>query len=263
MIVVNNLWKSFGKQTVLKGLTLKVEKGETLVILGRSGEGKSVLLRQIIGIETLDEGFVEVSGKVITGLNEKDLYEALKNIGMLFQSGALFDSMTVKDNVAFYLREHGDPQTGEVMSEAEISQRVKDVLEQVGLAGTEDKMPANLSGGMKKRAAFARLIAYRPPILLYDEPTTGLDPIMSNQMGDLIVEIQKQLDATSIVVTHDIPVALKVADRIAILDGGKVGYIDTKKNFLKGEHPLIPQFLKNAFFNYNDKITQQEKGAQS
>lgn len=240
MIRVRNLHKSYFGNKVLKGLDLDVQTGETLVILGRSGSGKSVLLRQIIGLEKPDEGEVVVDDVVINRLKESDLYAAISEMGMLFQASALFDSMTVGENTAFYLHQHKH------YSEKEIKEKVSEALGVVGLEGKEDIMPSDLSGGMRKRAALARLIVYRPKILLYDEPTTGLDPITAMQINELIVKIQKELHSTSIVVTHDICSAFFVADRIALNHEGKILYITTKEDFIKIDDPIVQTFLKNS-----------------
>ena len=240
-----NLHKSYGKKEVLKGINLTINSGETLVILGRSGAGKSVLLRQIMGLEKPDSGEVYVDDIALSPLKGHELYKALGHMGMLFQASALFDSFTVADNTAFYLHEHRK-RSGNNLTEDEIQERVHEALEMVGLGGTEDLMPSDLSGGMRKRAALARLIVYRPKILLYDEPTTGLDPITAMQINDLMVQIQDELDATSIVVTHDLCSAFHVADRIALNHEGQIPYITTKEEFVKIEDPLIQTFLKNS-----------------
>ncbi len=240
IIVAKDLWKSYGKTPVLEGLDLTVYEGETLVILGRSGVGKSVLLRQIIGLEKPDRGSVTVNGRNISQLSGKELYESLHSMGMLFQGGALFDSMTVSENVSFFLHEHDH------LTEEEIDKRVKEALHMVGLDGVDDVMPSDLSGGMKKRAALARLIVYRPPILLYDEPTTGLDPITAMQINNLIKKTQKELNATSIVVTHDLRSAITVGDRLAMHDSGKIAFVADKSSFLKSDNPLIKNFLQDA-----------------
>jgi phospholipid/cholesterol/gamma-HCH transport system ATP-binding protein len=237
MIKVKNLWKRYGNLQVLKGLNLEILTGETVVILGRSGVGKSVLLRQIMGIETADEGSIEFDRKMSEG-----------SIGMLFQGAALFDSMTVGQNTAFYLHQHPDPHTGKWLSEKEVNERVSWALDCVDLPNTQSKMPSDLSGGMRKRAALARVIAYKPMIVLYDEPTTGLDPITSMQINGLINKTQKDLKATSIVVTHDIKSALEVGDRIAFHHEGQIRHIAPKDEFFNLDDPLIQQFFTNAIF---------------
>lgn len=238
MIRITNLWKRFGKVDVLKGLNLEVHQGEILVILGRSGVGKSVLLRHIIGIEKPDAGTIEVDGCNITNLKKHQIYHAVRNMGMLFQSAALFDSMTIEENTGFYLAQHNKN-----LSKDEIKQKVKAALEMVGLEGTEQKMPSDLSGGMRKRAGLARLIVYRPSILLYDEPTTGLDPITSQQINELIVKTQNELKGTSIVVTHDITSALYIADRLALHQDGQIVHVAPTDEFMKLDNPTI-NFLR-------------------
>lgn len=245
MIKIRNLKKSFNGHQVLDGLDLDVEKGETLVILGRSGMGKSVLLKHIIGISKPDDGTIDVEENRISDLSGPDLYKIVINMGMLFQGAALFDSMNVEENTGFFLQEHGDIATNKKFTPAEIKDKVAHALEMVGLAGTENKMPSELSGGMRKRAALARLIVYRPSIILYDEPTTGLDPITAMQINELIVKTQQELKATSIVVTHDILSALFVADRLALLDEGKILHIDKPDAFMKIDNPII-EFLRKT-----------------
>lgn len=245
MIEIRNLKKSFKKSKVLDGVDLDIQKGETLVILGRSGTGKSVLLKHIIGITKPDDGTIDIDGKRISDLSGPDLYKAIINMGMLFQGAALFDSMNVEENTGFFLDQHGDIAAGTKFTEKEIHERVSKALEMVGLAGTEQKMPSELSGGMRKRAALARLIVYRPSIILYDEPTTGLDPITSMQINELIVKTQHELKATSIVVTHDILSALHVADRLALLDEGKIVHIAEPEAFMKIDNPII-EFLRKT-----------------
>lgn len=245
MIKIRNLHKRFKNLAVLKGLNIDVNEGETLVILGPSGGGKSVLLKHIIGIAKPDQGTVEVNGVTISDLSGPDLLRAVKRMGMLFQGAALFDSMTVAENTGFYLTEHDDPETGKKITKEEIAYRVDEALKMVGLAGTQDKMPNELSGGMRKRAGLARLIVYRPKILLYDEPTTGLDPITAMQINELIVETKHKLKATSIVVTHDISSALYVGDRLALLRNGQIAHIGEPNSFIKIEDPII-DFLRKS-----------------
>ena len=243
MIRIRNLWKRYGKNQVLKGLNLDVHKGETLVILGRSGVGKSVLLKHIIGLEKPDKGSIEIDGVEITQLKKHEIYQAVRNMGMLFQGSALFDSMSVEENTAFYLKQHGDPVTGKKLSPEAVKAKVEKALAMVGLEGTEQEMPPSLSGGMRKRAALARLIVYRPLILLYDEPTTGLDPITAEQINELIVKTQTELKGTSIVVTHDINSALFVADRLALHQDGQIVHVADPKSFMQKSHPII-DFLR-------------------
>lgn len=240
MIHVQDLWKAYGSLEVLKGLNLDVFTGETLVILGRSGVGKSVLLKQIIGIERPDKGFIEIQDKKVLGPPYLKGSSSLK-IGMLFQGAALFDSMNIGENVAFYLRQHEKN-----LTEQEIEDRVNAALSMVGLENVQKKMPSELSGGMRKRAALARLIVYRPSIILYDEPTTGLDPITAMQINDLINQTKQELKATSVVVTHDITSALEVGDRLALHFEGKIAQVAPKEEFFKINDPTIQSFIENA-----------------
>ena len=209
------VFKSFEAQPALKGLDLWIPRSEITTILGPSGCGKSVTLKHVIGIELADVGKVIVAGYDMERIRQGELIELRKRIGVLFQSSALFDSMTIKENVAFGLRMHTR------MSEEEIAERVHVCLDAVRLAGTEAKMPVELSGGMRKRAALARAIAMEPDFILYDEPTTGLDPNTSNVVGDYILKLQSELNVTSVVVTHDMPLARRVSDRVALLYDGK------------------------------------------
>jgi len=239
MIKIENLSKEFEGHQVLKGLNLRIEKGETLVVMGRSGCGKSVLLKLIIGLIPPDEGQIWVDGSEITKLNEKQMGAVRRKFGMVFQSAALFDSLTVAENVGFSLSRHT------YMSRNEITHIVSEKLELVGLGGTEELMPSELSGGMKKRVSVARAISMNPEIVLYDEPTTGLDPVTSGEINFLIAELYRSLKVTSIVVTHDLKSAFTVATRMAMLHEGKMVAIDTPDEFRKNTEPVIKQFLLN------------------
>jgi phospholipid/cholesterol/gamma-HCH transport system ATP-binding protein len=243
VIVVEDLWKSYNGLQVLRGISFEVHRGETLVVVGLSGAGKSVMLRHIMGLEPPDRGKIMINGTDITALDERERLDLLRSMGMLFQQSALFDSMTVAENTAFYLLQHGDPRTGEFLSGDEIMERVRHALKLAHLEDAEEKMPSDLSGGMRKRAALARLLAYRPEILLYDEPTTGLDPITAQQINELIKNVQRELEATSIVVTHDMASAFEVGDRLALHSGGKLTYIVEKEKFAQIDDPIVKQFL--------------------
>lgn len=240
MIKIENLEKSFGDNYVLRGVNLDIHDGETLVIIGRSGCGKSVLLKNIIGLLDPDEGEVIIDGKKISDLSQKKLYELRKNFGFLFQGAALFDSMTVGENVGLALAENTN------MSKSEIASVVAEKLEIVGLPGIEDMNPADLSGGMKKRVSLARSLSTNPKYILYDEPTTGLDPVMSDQIDDLIKELSDRLKVTSIVVTHDIFSVYDVADRVAMMHEGKVYFEGTPNELVKSEDELIKNFLNRT-----------------
>ena len=240
MIQIRGLTKQLGSKRVLDGLDLDIPKGETLVVLGPSGTGKSVLLKHIIGLMTPDRGTVEIDGVNIVGMKERDLDEVRKRFGMLFQGAALFDSMTVGENVGLALREHTR------MKDREIRARVEERLEWVGLKGVEAMKPASLSGGMRKRAGLARAIAMDPQFILYDEPTTGLDPIMADVIDRLIRDLQKRMGVTSIVVTHDLTSATKVADRMAMLYGGKVVFQGTPAEVHATKDPLMRQFIEGS-----------------
>ncbi len=245
MIKIRGLKKTYDRVPVLDRLDLDVQNGETLVVLGRSGVGKSVLLKHIIGITKPDAGTVDVNDVRITDLEGPDLYRAIQEMGMLFQGGALFDSMDIQANTEFYLRQHGNRKTGCHYSRSELEELVEEALHMVDLDGTQRKMPSELSGGMRKRAALARLIVYRPSIILYDEPTTGLDPITAMNINQLIVKTQRELKATSIVVTHDILSALYVGDRLALHKDGKIAYIEKPDKFLEIDDPIIA-FLRKT-----------------
>jgi len=232
--------KAFGSNRVLRGLDLEVRRGQTVVVLGGSGSGKSVLLRQTIGLQRPDRGEVWVDGQEITDFDEAQLIETRKKVGMLFQAGALFDSMTVEDNVAFALREHTDWDSDKVAA------RVREVLGLVELEDVEQLMPASLSGGMRKRVALARSIALAPRAILYDEPTTGLDPIIANTINHLIRSLQARLGVTSIVVTHDIRSAFTVGDRIAFLHEGTIHFDGTVEQAKGTSEPLLKKFIEGG-----------------
>ena len=237
MIAVRSLAKKIEQQEILRGVDLEVKTGETLVIIGRSGGGKSVLLKHIVGLMEPDVGEIWIQGQNIIGMNERELGEIRKKVGILFQSGALFDSMTVKDNIAFPLREAGerDPKV--------LHEKVAEMLEVMEMEGQEDKMPESLSGGMKKRVGLARSIIRRPSCVLYDEPTSGLDPVVADSINRLIHRLQKRFGMTSVVVTHDMKSAFDVADRIAYLHQGHIYFHGTPRQLQKSTDPLIQDFL--------------------
>ncbi|HET9795713.1 MAG TPA: ABC transporter ATP-binding protein [Thermoanaerobaculia bacterium] len=234
--------KTYEGRAVLAGASLTVLSGETMVILGPSGTGKSVLLRHINGLTKPDSGQVFVCGRDIVPLSEEELVEVRLRVSMLFQGGALFDSMNVLDNVAFPMREHTE------MTPKEIKDRVADKLAMVGLPGTQKKMPSELSGGMRKRVALARSIALDPEIILFDEPTTGLDPINSEKINELIDDLNERLKATFVVVTHDIVSARVISDRVAFLHGGTFEFVGTFAEAAQGGHPILSDFFRSQGF---------------
>jgi len=240
MIEIKNLKKKFDNNEVLRGVNLRIEDGETLVVIGPSGCGKSVLLKLIIGIYKPDEGEIIIDGEDITKMNLKDLYQIRKRFGFQFQGSALFDSMNVAENVGLGLRENTN------LSPDEISRIVTEKLSLVGLSGVENVMPSDLSGGMKKRVGLARSLATDPDIILYDEPTTGLDPIMSDQIDDLIKELSGKLKVTSIVVTHDIFSVYDVATNVALMHEGKIYFHGTPKELLKSDDNIVKEFLNRT-----------------
>jgi len=240
MIEIIDLKKSFNGKVVLDGIDLSIEKGKITVIIGRSGEGKSVLIKHIIGLLKPDSGKILIDGHDMTKMREREFIEVLKRFGMLFQGAALFDSMTVAGNVGFPLKEHTD------LSDKEIRKIVSEKLRRVGLVGVEDMMPADLSGGMKKRVGLARAIVMDPEIVLFDEPTTGVDPILADSIADLMLETQRALKTTYIAITHDIQLTYKIADKVAMLHQGKIVEQGAVEEMKKNPNPLLRQFLTGS-----------------
>ena len=237
MIAVRDLRKAIGDEEILRGVNLDIAVGETLAIIGRSGGGKSVLLKHLIGLMQPDAGEIWVAGKNITGMRERQLTSIRQKVGILFQSGALFDSMTVEENIAFPLREAG------MRDVKAMRARVNEVLELVELQGENIKMPESLSGGMRKRVGLARAIIRQPSCVLYDEPTSGLDPVVSDSINHLIRRLQARFQMTSIVVTHDMKSAMQVGDRIAYLHEGRIYFDGTPAELQQCDDPLIQDFL--------------------
>ena len=237
MIEVRDLRKSFGAQLVLDSVGFRIENGESVAIIGRSGSGKSVLLKHLIGLLQPDMGEVLIDGENIVPMNERQLLRVRRKFGMLFQGAALFDSMTVAENVAFGLRRY------EHLTEAEIVQRVSETLEMVDLPGTENKKPAELSGGMRKRVGLARAIIYEPQIVLYDEPTTGLDPIVSDSIDQLMARVRDQLKVTTVVVTHDMRTARRIGQRVLMLHDKKIYASGTADEIFASQDPVVRQFI--------------------
>jgi phospholipid/cholesterol/gamma-HCH transport system ATP-binding protein len=237
-----DVWKRYGSREILAGVNLTIFRGEVMCILGPSGTGKSVTLRHINGLTKPDSGDVRVFGESVVPLDEEELAPIRRRLAMLFQGGALFDSMNVEQNVAFPLQEHTDK------SPAEIAALVSEKLQMVGLPGTQKKMPSELSGGMKKRVALARSIALEPEIILYDEPTTGLDPLTSEKIAQLVVDINVRMQTTSVVVTHDIVTARTVADRLAFLHQGRFQFIGTFDEAARGGHPVLREYFRSMGF---------------
>jgi phospholipid/cholesterol/gamma-HCH transport system ATP-binding protein len=237
MIELIDLHKSFGDHQVLRGASLRIEKGESMVVIGCSGSGKSVIMKHVIGLLKPDRGTVLIDGTDIWKLSEKELYRLRGRFGMLFQYAALFDSLTVEENVGFALTHQKEK------SKKEIKKRVEACLDLVGLPDVLDKKPSELSGGMKKRVGLARAIAQQPEVVLYDEPTTGLDPIMADAINDLIIEMREKLQVTSLAITHDMVSAYKIADRIAMLYDGKIIETGTPEEIRNSENPVVKQFI--------------------
>jgi phospholipid/cholesterol/gamma-HCH transport system ATP-binding protein len=241
VIEINNLRKGFGNQEVLKNVSLQLFNGENLVVLGKSGSGKSVLIKCIVRLLLPDDGTITVLGEDVSALRSDGLGELRKKIGFLFQNGALYDSMTVKQNLEFPLR-----RTKKNLTQKEIADKIREVLEHVGLSDTSDKMPSQLSGGMRKRISLARTIVVDPMILLYDEPTTGLDPATAGEISFLINAVQKKYKTSSIIITHDIECARATADRVIMLHDGRVHQEGNLEMFEKSTDPLIESFFKQS-----------------
>jgi len=237
MIEVRDLKKSFGPQPILDGVSFQIEEGESLVIIGRSGGGKSVLLKHIIGLLQPDAGAVVIDGEDITHMDERNLIRVRSKFGMVFQGAALFDSLNVAENVAFAFRRE------KKFTEKEIAKKVSEVLEMVELPGVEKKKPSELSGGMRKRVGLARAIIYHPQIVLYDEPTTGLDPIVSDSIDKLIIRVTECMKVTAIVVTHDMRSARRVGNRIVMLHNKKVYAAGTPEEIFASPDPVVQQFI--------------------
>lgn len=237
MLEVNNIVKSFETHKVLDHLSLKVEKGQTLVVIGRSGCGKSVLLKHIAGLLRPENGSVIINGQDISRLDNAGMKKLRMTMGMVFQGGALFDSLSVGENVGFSFIEHFN------ISKRELVERIDEALEMVGLSGSQDLMPSELSGGMKKRVALARAICTKPDIILYDEPTTGVDPITADSINELIRGLHDVLKVTSIVVTHDMKSVYKVADRVAMLYQGKIIFESTPEEIQHTQNGVVHQFI--------------------
>ncbi len=249
-IEIRDVYKSFGTKQVLRAVNLVIKEGETLVVIGSSGGGKSVLLKIITGLLEPDRGEVLYDGRTLASMTSEEAEAHQMKFGMLFQSAALFDSLNVLENVGFVLEEHRG------MTAAEIRPIVRDKLRMVGLEGVEHQMPASLSGGMKKRVGLARAICYDPQVILYDEPTTGLDPINSDVINDLIISMQEKLHVTSVVVTHDMTSAYKVADRIAMLYRGEIIGAGTPEEIQNTKNPVIRQFVTGSA---HGPITDEQK----
>ena len=241
MIEIKNLHKNFENNSVLQGVNLQINQGETLAIIGPSGCGKSVLLKHIVGLLQPDKGCVCIEGKNVDDLNETELYEVRKLFGFLFQGAALFDSMTIEENISLPLIENDYN-----LSQSELDKIVSEKLELVGLPGIEKKKPSELSGGMKKRVGLARALVTNPKYILYDEPTTGLDPIMSDSIDELIVHLNKKVNVTSIVVTHDMFSVKNVADKVSMMHNGKIYFSGTYDEVLNSNDSVIQNFVKRT-----------------
>jgi len=241
MIEIKDLYKSFGENKVLIGTNLVIETGETIVIIGRSGCGKSVLIKHIVGLLMPDSGTVKIENQIVNEMNQKELYELRKHFGYLFQGAALFDSMTVEENISLPLVESRNE-----YSESEISKLVEEKLELVNMPGTQKLKPAELSGGMKKRVGLARALITNPDYILYDEPTTGLDPIMSDSIDTLIKELTEKLNVTSVVVTHDMYSVKNVANKVAMMNEGKIYFVGSPEELINSRDKVIQDFIKRT-----------------
>ncbi len=248
MIVIKNVWKAFTTHQVLRGVNLQVKDGRTLVVLGKSGVGKSVLLRLILRLMDPDRGSIYIDDREIGKLQRRDMNAIRLRFGMLFQSSALFDSMNVFDNVSIGLHSLTD------QSEAVIAGKVKECLTMVGLEGVEDEFPAELSGGMRKRVGLARAVAMNPAYLLYDEPTTGLDPVMTESIAQIIRKLQRELHVTSVVVTHDLQTAFTVADRMALLHEGEIVFDGTVEEIRNSGDPIVQEFIRGYARRHTAKM---------
>jgi phospholipid/cholesterol/gamma-HCH transport system ATP-binding protein len=248
MIEINNLHKRFNENSVLNGVNLKIDSGETIVIVGRSGCGKSVLIKHVVGLLYPDSGYVKVENQTVNELSEEELYKLRRKFGFLFQGAALFDSMTVEENVALPLVESGQATviSGNGSKKKEINQLIEEKLEMVGLPGIQKLKPAELSGGMKKRVGLARALITNPDYIFYDEPTTGLDPIMADSIDNLIKELSEKLNVTSVVVTHDMYSVKNVADRVAMMHEGKIYFAGTPQQFIDSGDRVITDFIKRT-----------------
>jgi len=240
MINVENIYKSFDKKEVLKGVSFSVKKGETFLIIGRSGAGKTVLLKNIIGLLKPERGNIYIDGVDIIKLNNNELEKVRLKFGLVFQGSALFDFLTVEENVGFYLYQHTN------LDKNKIREKVREALYLVGLEGIQDLYPYQLSGGMKKRVAITRAIIHNPKIIIYDEPTTGVDPISMDKIVSLIEDLHEKLSITSLVVTHDLNVGLKIADRLAFLLGGKIIFEGSKEDLNRTQDERVMQFIKGT-----------------
>jgi phospholipid/cholesterol/gamma-HCH transport system ATP-binding protein len=249
LVEFRNVKKAFGPKIVFTDLNLDIHRGESLTIIGGSGSGKSVMLKLLIGLLKVDAGTISFDGEEVTDRSESELVKVRQRIGMLFQGAALFDSLNVRENLAYGLREHYR------LSEAEISERVSESLHYVGLPGIENMSPSDLSGGMKKRVGLARAITVRPEVLLYDEPTTGLDPINTTRINRLILHLKQKLNVTSVVVTHDLSSAFMVSDRIAMISAGRVIFTGTPEEIQKSTDPLVHDFVRGEAPHNEDTAT--------